>query len=67
MKWRQIEKRLKKIKYVPGEKSRERVIWNCPCLDKAHPVSVGLHPSQEAYPYDLKKQLGPHKEEFDHI
>lgn len=67
MKWRQIENRLRKIHYSPGERSSERVIWNCPCLNKAHPVSVGLHPSKEAYPFDLKRQLGPHLKQFGHV
>lgn len=64
MNWKQISKKLKKIKYTFGVRNSEREIWNCPCINHDHPVSVGVHPTNEAYPFDLKKQLGPHRKEF---
>lgn len=64
MNWRQVEQRLRKIGYTKGEESKERTIWNCPCEDKAHPVGVGKHPSKEAYFFDYKRKLGPHKKAF---
>lgn len=67
MKWKQIERRLKKIGYSKGEKSNHRTIWNCPCFNKEHPVGVENHPSKEAYPYDYKRKLGPHLKQFGHI
>lgn len=67
MKWRQIEKKLKKIGFCKGEKSKHRTIWNCPCPTKEHPVGVENHPNKEAYPYDYKKKLGPHLKDFGKI
>ncbi|OGE00047.1 hypothetical protein A3J17_05170 [Candidatus Curtissbacteria bacterium RIFCSPLOWO2_02_FULL_40_11] len=64
MNWRQVERKLRKINYTKGERSKERIIYNCPCPDKSHPVGVGLHPSQEAYPHDYKRKLGPHLDDF---
>ena len=67
MKWRQVEKRLRRIGYKEGERSRERTIWNCPCPGMVHPVGVGNHPSQEAYPWDYKRKLGSHLKAFGKI
>lgn len=59
-------RKLTKIGYRPGERVRHCIIWNCPCPPEkgAHPVGVGLHPSDECYFQGFKKQLGSHYEEF---
>lgn len=67
MKWRQIEKKLRRIGFTKGEMSTHRTIWNCPCADKSHAVGVENHPAKEAYPYDYKRKLGPHLKDFGKI
>ena len=64
MTWRQVAKKLRKIGYAEGVRTRERTIYNCPCENKAHPVGVINHPSKEAYPWDYKKKMGPHWKNF---
>lgn len=64
MNWRQIARKLKKIGFLEGERSKHRTIWNCPCLTKDHPVGVENHPNEEAYPHDYKRKLGPHLKDF---
>lgn len=66
MKWNEVTKRLKKIKYSKGARTRHYTIWNCPCTieEDSHPVGVGLHPTEECRFGGLKRQLGPHAKDF---
>ena len=66
MRWNEVIKKLKKLGYKEGKRSKHRTIWNCPCSLKqeGHPVGVGNHPSEECYFEGLKRQLGPHKKDF---
>ena len=64
MRWNEVIKRLKKIKFTPGYRTRHFTIWNCPCPNMNHPVGVGNHGSEEARFGGFKKQLGPHLDEF---
>lgn len=67
MKNSEISKRLKKIGYIQGTRTRHYTIWNCSCENKLHPVGVGNHPSRESYFKGYKKQLGPHLKDFGKI
>jgi len=67
MNWRQIEKRLRQMKFLKGEKSTHRTLWICPCPSREHVVGVENHPSKEAYPHDYKRKLGLHLKEFGKI
>lgn len=65
MKNNEIIRRLKRIKYKEGVRTRHYTIWNCPCTEGiTHPVGVGNHPSDECYFKGIKKQLGPHYDQF---
>lgn len=65
MKWREVAKKLTKIKYSPGKKERHYLIYNCPCSNKEHPVGVTNHlPDECKQMGNVKRQLGPHYEEF---
>lgn len=67
MNWRQVAQRLRKIGYSEGPSTRHRTIYNCPCPNHDHPVGVGHHPTQEAFPNDYKRKLGPHLKDFGKI
>lgn len=68
MKWHEITKKLKKLKYTEGIKVRHYTIWNCPCTDgESHPVGVGNHGTEECRFSGLKKQLGPHLKDFGKV
>jgi len=41
MRWNEIIKKLKKLKYTEGHRTRHYTIWNCSCPNKDHPVGVG--------------------------
>ena len=64
MKWRQVEQRLRNCGFTIGTQSKHRTIWNCPCPHHEHAVGVENHPSNEAYIFDYKRKLGPHRECF---
>ena len=65
MKWSKVTQKLTRIKYIKWRKATHFTIWNCPCGDKVHPVGIGNNPAKECrlggY---LKRQLGPHYEDF---
>ncbi len=70
MKWREVIKKLRKIKYREGRRTRHYTIWNCPCetnAGNAHPVGVGNHLTEDCRFKDFKRQLGPHLKEFGKI
>ena len=66
MRWNEVVKKIKKIGYKKGVRTRHKTIWNCPCPieEGTHPVGVGNQPSKECHFEGLKSQLGPHKNEF---
>ncbi len=64
MKWSEIIKKIKKVKYTPGKKVTHYTIWNCPCPNKAHPVGIGNHLTEECRFGGLKRQLGSHAKEI---
>ncbi len=66
MRWNEITRKLKKLKYKEGARKTHYTIWNCPCsIEKeTHPVGVGNHSSEECRFEGLKKQLGPHLKDF---
>lgn len=64
MRWNEVIKRLKKIKYSPGDRKTHYTVWNCPCSDMSHPVGVGNHQTEEARFEGFKRQLGPHLKDF---
>lgn len=66
MKWSEITKRLKKIKYSVGDRKTHFTVWNCPCSGtERHPVGVGNHLTEECRCKGLiKRQLGPHFKDF---
>jgi len=66
-KWRELEKRLRKLGFIRGESTRHHTIYNCPCKGSPHSVGIENHPNKEAYAYDFKRKLGPHLEEFGKI
>lgn len=67
MRWNEVIKKLKKIKYKEGTRTRHYTIWNCSCQDKNHPVGVGNHLTEECRFGGFKRQLGPHAKEFGKI
>ena len=67
MRWKEVIKRLKKIKYKEGVRKTHFTQWNCPCPNMEHPVGVGNHLTEECRFGGLKRQLGPHANEFGHI
>ncbi len=63
----EIVKKLKKIKFKEGIRTKHYTIWNCPCMGKNHPVNVGNQPSKECYFQGFKKQLDIHYKDFGKI
>ncbi len=66
MRWSEVIRKLKKIKYKPGTRKTHYTTWNCPCpiSGETHPIGIGNHLTEECRFEGLKRQLGPHKQEF---
>ncbi len=64
MKWPQVEKRLRAIGFIEGERTKHHKIMLCPCPNHEHSVGVENHPTKEAYIFDYKRKLGPHLKDF---
>lgn len=65
MKWREVAQKLVKLKYTKGRKGTHFLIYNCPCPNNDHPVGVTNHlPDECRLMGQVKRQLGPHFEDF---
>ncbi|OGG29421.1 hypothetical protein A3A63_02395 [Candidatus Gottesmanbacteria bacterium RIFCSPLOWO2_01_FULL_46_9] len=64
MRWNEVIRKLKKLKFKEGVRKTHYTIWNCPCTKEAHPIGVGNHLTEECRFNGLKRQLGPHADDF---
>lgn len=66
MKWRKVLQKATGIGYSLSKKSNHFDVYNCPCLDKLHPIHIETKhlPSECRLIHAVKRQLGPHYKDF---